>query len=67
MATPRRQVAQDIIRSVLSDVAPEKLDLLLEIIAIEDLHLSDKSTVAPGQIAALIEKVAKDEGAAEVK
>jgi hypothetical protein len=54
-------LALDIIRDVLSEVAPNRLQLLLEIISIEELHLTDKSSVAQAEVAAAIEKVAKTE------
>jgi len=58
-----RSRARDIINEVLTEVAPEHLELLLKILEIEELHLADKSSVAPAQIAALIEKTAKTVGA----
>ena len=54
-------IAREIIKEVLREVAPERLDLLLEIINIEELHLTDKSSLASSQVSAAIEKVAKTE------
>ena len=65
MHSSRHVLARDIILEVLTEVALEKLDLLREIIDIEELHLADKSSVAPTQVAAAIERAAKAEAAAE--
>jgi hypothetical protein len=51
--------AADIMASVLRDVSGSRAALLLEIVGIEETHLSDKGTVAIPQISAAIERASK--------
>ncbi|HEX5275185.1 MAG TPA: hypothetical protein VFW34_07910 [Candidatus Rubrimentiphilum sp.] len=51
--------AREIIDQVLGEVGGQNLDLLREIVEIEEIHLSDKGTVAAPLVAAAIERAAK--------
>jgi hypothetical protein len=59
--------AAEIISQIFDEVAPERALLLKDIVALEEIHLSDSGTTTASLVASLIEKASKVVGEAEVQ
>jgi hypothetical protein len=51
--------ASEIIEQILQEIAPSRAALLKEIVALEEVHLSDRGTTTANLVSALIERAAK--------